>query len=140
MNPPPSQLVIRIGQVDPAGDGSSTNDPPLTGSSALYRLVSSRMPVCAKHLLELGMYQPEEARVVLTTEQIDALVVEFGLRRDDLMTLHGPRDPFLGGETCRMCETLHVDGNLCHHDGCRRRLHPRWPVVYCSDACARDDA
>lgn len=97
------------------------------------------MPVCAKHLLELGAYQSEEARAVLTMDQIEALVVEFGLRREDLM-LYGPQELLFGEEKCLMCETLHVDGNACCNDFCKKPLHPQWPTVYCSNTCALEDA
>jgi hypothetical protein len=98
------------------------------------------MPICARHLAELAAYLPGvEARPVLTMDQVDSLVMEFRLRRDDILALYGPRDPMFGVEACRMCETLPVDGNVCHADDCARPLHPQWPVVYCTDACAVDD-
>jgi hypothetical protein len=135
MNPSPTQLILRIGQIDRA-----TTEPPLTGGSALYRLVEGRMPLCAKHLLELGEYLPgAEARAVLSTDQIESLIVEFGLRRDDLLALHGPADPLLSEEWCRMCASLHAEGSLCYNDDCRRPLHPQWPAVYCSSQCALED-
>lgn len=134
VTPPPTQLVIRIGQIDRA-----SSDPVLTGGAALYRLIDGRMPVCARHMLELGAYQPAlEARAVLAADQIESLVVEFGLRRDDLMALHAPQDPVLGEEHCQLCTTDFVDGNQCH--GCQTVLHPQWPAVYCSNTCAHHDA
>lgn len=134
MNPPPQQLVIRIGQVD------SLSDPPIVGGTAMYRLVDNQMSVCARHLSELAEYLPDlEARAVLTGDQIDSLVVEFGLRRADLAAMHGPWDPIFGAEKCQMCETLAVEGNVCHDDDCGRRLHPQWPAVYCTHACADHD-
>jgi hypothetical protein len=106
----------------------------------MYRLVYNQMSVCARHLSELAEYLPGlEARAVLTTDQIDSLVVEFGLRRADLVAMHGAWDPIFGVEKCRMCETLHVEGNVCHDDRCKKRLHPQWPAVYCTCACALND-
>lgn len=135
------QLVLRVGPIDAPGGEPDGEPPAMADASALYRLVDGRMPICARHLTELGRFRPGiEARVVLTVDQIDALVAEFGLRRDDLMSLHGAQDPILGPETCRMCETTHVEGNACYHDDCRKPLHPQWPAVYCSNACAQDDA
>lgn len=133
---PVQRLTLRVRQID-----TPSTDPPIAGGDALYRLVEGRMPICARHLHELGMYRPGiEVRAVLATEQIDSLVVEFGLRRDDLMSSHGPQDPILGEERCRMCDSTHVEGGtLCHNDDCRRTMHPRWPAVYCSHACALSD-
>lgn len=135
MNPPVQRLVVRVGQLDAPSDV-----PPVEGT-ALYRLVDGQMAVCARHLSELGAYREGlEARVVLTAGQIESLVVEFGLRRDDLTSLHGPRDPILVEERCQMCEAPRVEGNLCHSHDCSEPLHPQWPAVYCSNACAREDA
>ncbi len=136
MNPPPDRIVIRVEQMDAA----QVADPPIPGGPAMYRLVGSQMSVCARHLAELGQYLPNaEARAVLTLDQIEALVVEFGLRRADLVAAHGPWDPIFGEERCQMCETLGSLGNVCHDDSCARPLHPRWPAVYCSDDCAMRD-
>lgn len=139
--PPPAQLIVRIGQLE---DLESPADVwsclPRVGGIALHRLVEGQMLVCARHLIELAAFQPRrEARAVLTMGQIDAFVAEFGLRRDDLMSLHGPPDPLLGAARCQMCEATHAEGNLCHDDACRRPLHPQWPAVYCSNACADHD-
>ena len=132
---PVQRLLLRVHQID-----APTGDPPVQGSVALYRLVEGGMPICAKHLSELGVYQDSvEARAVLTLDQIDALVVEFGLRRDDLMSSHGPTDPTFGEERCRICESTFAEGNLCHNDDCQKPLHPEWPAVYCSHACALSD-
>jgi len=133
--PPPTKLIIRVDQIQTDG-----GDPPIPGGAALYRLVDNRMSVCAKHLAELSAYLPRrEARPVLTLDQIDSLVSEFGLRRGDLMALHGPWDPIFGAEKCQMCETVPAEGNVCHDDGCKTPLHPQWSAVYCSDACAVHD-
>ena len=106
----------------------------------MYRLVDGSMPVCANHLLELRAYFDHlEARVILSADQIDSLVIEFGLRRDDLIHLHGACDPILGGDRCQMCETIPVDDNVCFSHICKKSLHPQWPSVYCSRACALDD-
>ena len=40
---------------------------------------------------------------------------------------------------CQMCSTEPSLGRACANDACRRALHPRWPAVYCSNACALDD-
>lgn len=134
MPPPPTKLIIRVDQIQADGE------PPIPGGSALYRLVDNRMSVCARHLAELSAYLPKrEARAVLTMDQIDALVAEFGFRRDDLMAAHGPWDPVFGVEKCRMCETPYAEGNVCHDDDCQTPLHPQWPAVYCSDSCADHD-
>lgn len=134
MATPPTKLVVRIEQI---GDQTS---PPIAGGTAMYRLVENRMSVCARHLGELADFLPKaEARAVLTLDQIDSLVVEFGLRRDDLMALHGPWDPVFGVEKCQMCETTYVTRNVCHDDDCKRPLHPQWPAVYCSNVCAEHD-
>jgi len=37
-------------------------------------------------------------------------------------------------EECVMCRTKAVEGRTCHR--CDAALHPRWPGVYCSNACA----
>lgn len=132
---PPTKLVLRLGQI---GDQTP---PPIAGGTGLVRLVGGGMTICTRHLSELAPFRSKlEARVVLTTDQIDSLVAEFGLRRGDLMANHGPWDPIFGVERCRMCETPPVQGNLCHADDCRRPLHPQWPIVYCSDECAWGDA
>ena len=139
-NPPPTQLILRFEQIDPPAGDRTVVDPRLIGGAALYRIVGSEMPICARHLSELAAYQSRlEARAVLSMDQIDAIVVELGLRREDLLRLHGPQDPILGEERCRMCETIHAEGNVCHDDSCGRPLHPQWPAVYCSSDCALSD-
>lgn len=132
---PVQQLIVRVRQVD-----APIEPLPIMDGCAMYRLVDGGMPICAQHLAELGAYSPgTEARAVLTNDQIDALVVEFGLRRHDLVSLHGPQDPLLGEERCRMCDSPSVDGNACASAGCEVSLHPQWPAVYCSNACALGD-
>ncbi len=139
-NPPPTQLILRFEQLDAGGPAAAGSEPRLLDGTALYRIVGSDMPICSRHLSELASYQSRlEARVVLSLEQVDAIVVELGLRREDLMQLHGPQDPILGEERCRMCETLYAEGNVCHDDSCARPLHPQWPAVYCSSECAFND-
>ena len=139
-NPPPAQLILRFEQLDSGGPAAAGSEPRLLDGTALYRLVGSEMPICSRHLSELAAYQSKlEARTVLSMGQIDAIVVELGLRREDLMRLHGPQDPILGEGRCRMCEATHAEGNVCHDDSCRKPLHPRWPVVYCSSECASND-
>ena len=136
MNISPTKLVLRIGQI---GDVAEPIKPP--EGHVLYRLVDGQMSICARHLAELAAYQPlREARAVLTADQIDSLVAEFGLRRDDLMAAHGPWDPIFGVEKCRMCESVFAEGNICYADDCKRALHPQWPAVYCCSACAWGDA
>lgn len=41
------------------------------------------------------------------------------------------------GLTCILCATYPVVGRSCEF--CAKPLHPNWPAVYCSNACALAD-
>jgi hypothetical protein len=41
---------------------------------------------------------------------------------------------------CALCTTKYVEGNRCAREACNKPLHPNWPAVYCSNACAHKDA
>ncbi len=146
-SPPVQRMIVRIGLIDRLIDGllghtegAARFTDTSEGRSTLYRLVDGQMTVCARHLAELGAFLPKrEARAILTEGQIEALVIEFGLRKEDLVRLHGVQDPILGGEACQMCTAPGAEGNVCHRDACKRSLHPQWPAVYCTDACALED-
>ena len=129
-NPPVRALVLRIEQLDTPEHGI-VKEP--TNTPVAYRL--DGVPLCVVHVQELRAFVlPTRAvRRVLSPDEIESLVVEFGLNRDDIRRLHGQRD----GETCVMCPTLYVEGNVC--GSCKRPLHPKWPAVYCSDDCALRD-
>lgn len=78
----------------------------------LYRIRRDRVVVCLKHVVELrALDGPLEV-----VDEEDA-----------------------GG--CVLCES-DVDraGRVCEREACRKPLHPRWPAVYCSNACAFADA
>ena len=43
------------------------------------------------------------------------------------------------GQRCLMCGIDPVPGRSCENERCRRPLAPRWPAVYCCNACALED-
>jgi hypothetical protein len=43
------------------------------------------------------------------------------------------------GQRCAMCGVDPSLGRSCENESCRSPLHPRWPAVYCCNACALDD-
>lgn len=71
------------------------------------RTTKDGMVICARHALEVGV----------ATE------------------LAPEPDPFYND--CVMCNTRPVEGNVCAYEPCKKPLHPQWPVVYCSNECAR---
>ncbi len=136
MSKPVQKMVLRIGQLE----GPYTSlEPPEERPNVVWRTVAGMfdgVPLCARHAFELKDYLPdEELRAVFTEDQIESLVVEFGMRREDVWALHGPRL----GEKCAMCGTHYAEGNVCYNDDCKKPLHPEWPAVYCTDNCAMAD-
>lgn len=130
------KLVIRIGQLG----GERPRSEPSTVAFRTVKGMFGGVPLCARHAYELAAFLPdEELRAVLSDDKIEALVNEFGLRRQDMLALHGLRID----ERCAMCgvhpNTLE-DGSpaLCYNDRCCKPLHPEWPAVYCSDDCAAE--
>jgi len=145
-SPPVQQLVLRFEQL--AQDGAVLPPPdPETPDAPVYRMVKGGMVLCARHARELAAYMPhEQLRTLLTDDQIDSLVAEFGLLRDDIVALYGHADWTHRGccDRCALCgvhPNTHKDGSpaLCHSDDCQKPLHPQWPAVYCSDECADRD-
>lgn len=129
---PVTKLTLRVEQLE-TSDGALT--PPEPSSNVAYRMVDAPTPLCARHAFELRPYLPEmELRALLDDEQIAALVIEFGLRKEDLFMLHG----HYMDEECVMCGVRPNDELVCW--SCNRRLHPEWPAVYCSTRCALADA
>ena len=44
------------------------------------------------------------------------------------------------GHRCVMCLVDPAPGRSCENAACKKPLHPRWPAVYCCNACALEDA
>lgn len=136
MSKPVQKMVLRIAQLE-RDDGAL--QPPDEGECVVWRTVAGMfggVPLCARHAFELKDYLPEEElRAVFTEDQIESLVVEFGMRREDVWALHGPRLH----EKCAMCTTHRAEDNVCYNDACKKPLHPQWPAVYCTDRCALED-
>lgn len=82
------------------------------GGAIYDRHVAEGLVVCEKHLRELRYFFDPTAREIGENE----------------MLIH---------RGCGMCQTMHVEGNLC--ESCKAPLHPQWPAVYCSNRCALDD-
>lgn len=81
---------------------------------ALYRLAPDNIIACLKHVTELW-------KLRMFTEQGELVRPEEG--------------------GCILCESTATPllGRVCYRDECGKPLHPRWPGVYCSNACARAD-
>lgn len=82
---------------------------------ALYRLAPDGLVACLKHVAELS-------RLNMFTEQ------------GELVSLDEA--------SCILCTSTATPslGRVCYRDACGKPLHPRWPAVYCSNACAWADA
>lgn len=134
MSKPVQKLSLRIGQLE--GD-PGTLQPPDAANKVMWRTVEDHVPLCAVHAFDLREFLPDqELRAVLDDDQIDALVVEFGLRREDLAQLYGR---FFSDHGCTLCQTRPSPGNHCNNDARNKPLHPNWPAVYCSGRCAMMD-
>lgn len=77
--------------------------------------------VCRTHLIELHTFRFDGGMIK---------VVAVGVRER--------QDPYFAPE-CVMCRTTVAHGNRCYDDDCGAPLHPQWPAVYCSNACALRD-
>lgn len=97
-----------------------------TGDRFFY-VTPEGMAICRTHLVECARYRfrGRHLKVVRLRETPR-------LRRTRSML----RSP---APACAMCETYYAEGNTCHRDDCAAPLHPQWPVVYCSNACALED-
>lgn len=129
---PVEQLVLRFEQLGDSADMGVLE----TDSEVKWRTVDegAGFSLCAKHAFELKQYMPQqELRAVLNGDQIMNLVIEFGLRREDLMQLHAR----WFDEKCGMCGVHPIEGHVCLC--CKKPLHPEWPAVYCSNGCAAND-
>lgn len=93
-----------------------------TGDPVLYRTVEGGTVICRAHVVECRAY---------TFRGGPLRVVAVG-PRERLRALIPP--------TCALCRTVVAHGNTCYLERCAAPLHPQWPAVYCSDACALEDA
>jgi hypothetical protein len=63
--------------------------------------------------------------------ELDGATLEHEVLTDDQLELWDMR--------CLMCGVAAVPDRRCANSDCGRPLHPEWPAVYCSNACAEDD-
>jgi hypothetical protein len=91
--------------------------------------------LCDEHALGLLDYGfvPDDFRPVWDDAKIAEAVAQTGMIEADVRRLHA----HYYDERCAMCGVV-ASANRCLN--CDEGLHPNWPAVYCSDACAMEDA
>jgi hypothetical protein len=108
------------------------SEPPST--NVCWRTLAG-MSLCDEHALGLLDYgfMPGDFRPVWEDAKIAEVAAQTGMSEADVRRLHA----HYFDERCAMCGVV-PSANRCLN--CYEDLHPSWPAVYCSDACAMEDA
>lgn len=114
-------------------EGGIPHEPAPAPANVCWRTLEG-VSLCDEHALGLLDYGfvPDNLRPVWEESRITEIAAQTGMSARDIRRVHGHHF----GERCAMCGVM-PSANECLT--CDKALHPNWPAVYCSAACALDD-
>lgn len=107
---------------------------PEPAAAVCWRTLAG-VSLCDEHALGLLDYGfvPDDLRPVWEDAKIVEVAAQTGMIEADVRRLHA----HYFDERCAMCGVV-PSANRCL--SCDAALHPNWPAVYCSNACALEGA
>jgi hypothetical protein len=107
---------------------------PEPAAAVCWRTLAG-VSLCNEHALGLLDYGfvPDDFRPVWDEARVVEVAAQTGMSVSDIRRLHA----HYFDERCSMCGVV-PSANRCLN--CDKNLHLNWPAVYCTNACAMEDA